>query len=390
MDRHKLLVLAALAVIMAAGISSSATYIVSSKYLTDYSIQNAIKGAHDGDRIIVKSGVYRENVNVTKRLILIGVDTGGGIPIVDAGDKRSAITLMADGVWLQGFHATNSGNGLSDAGIKVLSKENRIRGNQVSNNSYGIYLVGARENMIVDNLANRNDVGIALQASSNNTIRANMARNNSFGGFFLGSSQDNAVSGNTAWQNAWVGIFLSNSTSNLVDGNNATKNDNQGIWLLDSCNNTLLRNTAKDSYISGIRLLNSHYNVLTSCDSSGSLDGLCLETSNNNTISMCNISWTSYGIYLDQSRDNKIFLNNLVKNIYDVYSWNSTNVWNTTRPRTYHYVGSIFWDYLGNYWDDYSGSDKFGSGVGNTTYFRDKVVDFRPLISPFQNYRLLR
>ena len=89
----------------------------------DYAkIQWAVDNATAGDIIIVNSGTYYENVNVSKQLILRGVDTGSGTPVVDAGGIGNAITLSADGVTLDGFEAMNSGyTRLIDAGIKVFS-----------------------------------------------------------------------------------------------------------------------------------------------------------------------------------------------------------------------------------------------------------------------------
>ncbi len=54
----------------------------------DYSgIQEAIDAASPGDLIVVDGGIYRENVNVTKRLTLRGLK----MPVVDAGENGSAI-----------------------------------------------------------------------------------------------------------------------------------------------------------------------------------------------------------------------------------------------------------------------------------------------------------
>ena len=56
-------------------------------------IQDAIDGASPGDLIEVQSGRYQENLNVDKMLTLLGVDTGGGRPVVDASAKGPAISL---------------------------------------------------------------------------------------------------------------------------------------------------------------------------------------------------------------------------------------------------------------------------------------------------------
>lgn len=97
----------------------------------DYAkIQWAVDNATIGDTIIVKSGIYYENVNVTKQLILRGVDTSGGKPIVDAGGSGSPFKLSADGITVEGFKTINSNSsGVYGgyAGINVISNNNSIR-----------------------------------------------------------------------------------------------------------------------------------------------------------------------------------------------------------------------------------------------------------------------
>ena len=75
-----------------------------------------------------------------------------------------------------------------------------------------------------------------------------------------------------------------------------------------------------------------------------------------------------------------ICLNNFVNNTYNACSSYLTNVWNSTEPITYTYKGSNFTNYMGNYWDDYTGSDTNGDGIGETPYIIDENnIDNYPL-----------
>ncbi|NYT02728.1 MAG: hypothetical protein GKC10_08250 [Methanosarcinales archaeon] len=366
--------------------ASAETFIVSPVYLDAYSIQDAINKAQDGDRIIVKSGTYLESLNVTKSLVLVGVNTGGGQPLVDAGDKGSAIILIADGIRLEGFDAGNSGAGADDAAIKVLSDGNLLRDNVASNSSYGIYLYDCMNNTLVNNVARRNDVGIALYSARNNTVRGNTARNNSFGGFILGLSRGNSLMENTAVRNAWVGIFLSDSEGNTLRENVGEMNDNEGIWLLNSSRNWLSGNAVSKSFISGIRLVRSHNNTIAHAECSGNLDGISLEASRDNIVTGNNLSNNNYGIYLDDSSDNRLYLNNFQDNVDNVYSWQSINSWNTSRTLSYQYNGLILYSRLGNFWSDYQGRDGLGQGVGQQYHVHGPVTDYWPLSSRIDRY----
>lgn len=310
----------------------------------DYAkIQWAVDNATAGDTIIVRSGTYYENVNVTRQLILRGVDTGGGKPVVDAGGNGSAITLSADGITLLGFTATNSSKG---AGIKVTSNNNTITDNTACNNKYV------------------SGVGIILDHSSNNTITDNNASNNEYG-IRLKSSFNNTIANNTASNNHYYGIYPYFSSGNIITNNNAS-NNKCGIYLVSSSNNIITNNTANNSAKDGIYLYASHSNIITG------------NTASNN----------EKGIYLCQaSVSNKIYLNNFVNNNRNVYStYNAINIWNSTKPITYQYNGSSFTDYMGNYWGDYTGSDVDGDGIGDTPYSVDSDEDGSPLMEPVEEY----
>jgi len=115
--------------------------------------QAAVDAASPGDTILVQSGTYYENVNVNKQLTLQGVDSGSGLPVIDAGGSGRAITLNADGCILDGFVAINSGSDDYDAGILVNSNNNTITGNTATGNGAGIYFHSSSNNNISGNTA---------------------------------------------------------------------------------------------------------------------------------------------------------------------------------------------------------------------------------------------
>ena len=76
------------------------------------SIQVAIDKASPGDTIGVKSGTYKESINVNKRLIIYGVDNGNGTPIIfnEGSRNKSVITLSANGCTIRGLMIKGFGN----------------------------------------------------------------------------------------------------------------------------------------------------------------------------------------------------------------------------------------------------------------------------------------
>ena len=368
---------------------TATTYIVSEK-TDDYSIQSAINKAKEGDRIIIKSGIYPERLNITKRLIIIGVDTGGGLPVVDANERRSAITLYVDGIWLEGLYVVNSGNSWQDAGIKIFSNNNRIHRNILNNNSYGIYLRNSYNNRIESNLAMGNDVGIALQSSDNNTIQDNLAANSSFAGFFLGNSRNNTIRNNTGQANSWVGFLLNDTDNNTIQGNIAKGNANAGIWLLNSRGNQIIDNNASNGPIFGFLLDASSNNTISENTAFRNLDGISMDRSSRNTIMCNNISGNMFGMYLDRSRTNVIYLNNFIDNKMNVYSHDSANQWVSEKSFDYLYKGmERYASNLGNFWSNNRGDDEYESGIAKSGYNSEFVNDKSPLVSRKEFYQIL-
>ncbi|HQE97103.1 MAG TPA: NosD domain-containing protein, partial [Methanothrix sp.] len=134
------------------------------------SIQAAIDGAAAGDEIMVQSGAYKESLNITKPLSMIGI----GYPQIDGGSAASTILLSADGAVISGFDIKSTRR----AGIYILSNGNVIQNNTISGCLDGIFLDGSNSNHIASNDINNNTAGIFLYTSNGNVISNNSIRDN--------------------------------------------------------------------------------------------------------------------------------------------------------------------------------------------------------------------
>ncbi|KAF5416245.1 MAG: Cell surface glycoprotein [Candidatus Methanogaster sp.] len=237
------------------------------------SIQDAVNNANGGATILVHTGTYMENVNVTKQLIIRSESGNPDGTIVLAADPDNHVFhVMADNVTIGGFGVTGSNN----HGIYLEEVEGCVVANNiVSNNRYGIGMENSDHNDLSGNTANANErEGIILRHSRYNTLSNNNVFKNKVGINVLHSSQYNEVSNNTASNNSVgieqalsdnnnlmgnvisknrYGIFLYKCNSNEITGNTLLSNSDCGIHIRYSDDNDLMGNTIRSSRL-GIHL----------------------------------------------------------------------------------------------------------------------------------------
>lgn len=119
----------------------------------DYThISSALRNASSGDIIEVQSGTYNESVYISKNVTLKGLDTGNGMPVIDAGGIGNVVAINAPGVILEGFNLTGSGHcGCGNAGVHIQANNSTVINNVIYRNKYGIYVVKGENNRFMMN-----------------------------------------------------------------------------------------------------------------------------------------------------------------------------------------------------------------------------------------------
>lgn len=221
------------------------------------------------------------------------------------------------------------------------------------------------------------------------------------------SAIDNASSGDTifVYHGTYNETVVINKSITLL-GENSEKpvifyerglGDAANIVLIDANNCTFngFKITASPgvSEIIGITIYSSN-NTISNNSIANTTKGIEIGPGyENNTIIWNNISYNKYAIRVQDATKNKIFLNMIAFNergiLFCCGSIGNMVYLNTFKENSVWNGYDLFhnqWDNgsVGNYWDDYIGSDNDGDGIGDTPYniTGDRNQDNYPLMTP--------
>nr|QNO54991.1 hypothetical protein KIHMDPCI_00002 [Methanosarcinales archaeon ANME-1 ERB7] len=292
---------------------------------------------------------------------------------------------------------------VEDAGqvIVVNCTNITVENLDLANTSVGVALWKTEDSKVLNNTVSNNGNGISISRSSNNRITGNNVGNNSIGGISLWGSSNNIITGNNVCNSSIGGISLWNScNNNTITGNTFV---NCGLSVFEPYQNAVGDNTVNGKPLvylvdaSEYTVRDAGQVILVSCTNI-TVEGLDLSNTSvgielwktedskvlNNTVS----NNSNRGIILSDSSNNSIYINNFINNTGNVYSYASTNIWNSPEEITYTYDGTTYASYLGNYWADYKGRAD-ANGIGNAPYSIDSEkdeCDLYPLMTPFEYY----
>jgi nitrous oxidase accessory protein len=346
------------------------------------SIQTAINDANYTDIIFIYSGIYTENIVISKQITVIGEQKN--TTIIQGTGTGDVVTVLSPHTKLCSLTIQNSGLQWPDAAIKIINSNNAtIVNNNILNNYYGIFVENSIFTTISENyITQNNNDGIMFIGQSNNNIIKNnsLSANNNYGIFLVHSSFNNIITNKV--DTNYNGIALGSwSTNNTVCSNEVFDNIYSGIILGSGSSNNTIKNNHLFHNIYGIHLsFHCNFTVIKgNTFSSNSQVGILVEESHYNIIKRNSIVNNTVGISLQSFSDNnQIYHNTILNNSQNAYD-SCDNTWDIDYP------------FGGNHWSDYIGEDFNDDGIGDIPYeiSDGNNKDYFPLTNPVHLYYIL-
>jgi len=201
-------------------------------------IQNAINYSKENDVIFVKKGIYKENIEINKKVILIGEDKNK--TTIKSEKSKDVVQILCDNAKIKGFTIKGGNNG-----INVKSNNNTIEDNIIADNNHGILIREKEKNKILNNAIYSNTDGILLRYCGYTDIEKNNFYENGIAILFQ-NSHYNKFRSNEIKRNLFC-IELVFSSNNLIDRNIIKENglkikNSETISIAASGNNIVVNN----------------------------------------------------------------------------------------------------------------------------------------------------
>lgn len=327
-------------------------------------ITEALGRAQAGDRIVVRSGVYREPTLVIAQRVEIVGEEGA---VLDGEGARNILQIVADSVTVRGLTFRNVGTSFVEDRAAVLvegASHCIIAGNRFEDTFFGIYLAEASHCIIADNTLRGPDVsesrsgnGIHLWYSRHVTITGNEVVGHR-DGIYLEFVEDGLIEGNRASGNKRYGLHFMFSDRCRYAAN-TFRDNGAGVAVMYSKHVGMVGNRFEDNW--GPAAFGLLLKDITDSEVAGNVFlkntvGLYAEGSNRVAVTGNEFAQNGWAVrIMADAMDNRFEGNNFLGNSFDVGT-NSRQSFST---------------FAGNYWDAYQGYDLDRDGVGD--------VPFRPV-----------
>jgi nitrous oxidase accessory protein len=356
------------------GLASVSAVLGATVPVTD-SISRALALAQAGDTVLVPGPtVFHEHVVVAKSIRLLGTNA----PVIDADGSGTPLTITAPNSEVCGLVVRNSGHDLTafDAGIMLTASRATVRDCRVEVDAFGVYVRGVNECVIEGNAISGNTNvapaargnGIHLWKTQRNRILSN-AIHDKRDGMYFSYADDNLIAGNRVWDTRF-GIHYMYSHQNRLLTNSLTHNA-VGATLMFSRHAVVEGNVLVANRRHGMVLKQVDGSQFRGNLVAGQNRGFFVQQANQNRFEGNIVATNDIGLYLSNSSEENVFVgNSFIRNTDQIWQPPFETAQGRKGPNAFTEKGR------GNYWSDYTGSDRNHDGIGDTPYHETDVFGY--------------
>jgi nitrous oxidase accessory protein len=339
------------------------------------SIAEAVARAQDGDTVLVHGpDVFHEHIVLTRSIRLLATNS----PAIDADGSGTPLSISAQNCEVRGLIIRNSGRDLAafDSGIMITGSRATVCDCRVEADAFGIYLHGVNDCVIERNaisgstnlVSAARGNGIHLWKTQRNRILGNVIHDKRDGMYFS-YADDNVIGGNRVWDTRF-GIHYMYSHHNQLLTNSLTRNA-VGATLMFSRQSLVEGNLVSANRRHGMVFKQLDNSEIRNNVISGQNRGVFVQQANQNRFEGNVIATNDIGLYLSNSSEQNVFVGNaFIRNTDQVWQPPFETAQGRKGPNSFTENGR------GNYWSDYTGTDRNHDGIGDTPYHETDVFGY--------------
>jgi hypothetical protein len=217
--------------------------------------------------------------------------------------------------------------------------------------------------------------GIVWAAENGNLTEVTCYDCSGTASFYLAGDSNTMTNCNASYSNDGWGLYINTGNYNVIENMTLIENTINGSTIKD----TKATFYGIEDIVGG--------NAITNNTIDGGAGGIWLRADNdtifgNQIVNITNLGETATCLKLDDINDT-VFYNNEVRNcsVETSLAGTKANSWNTTESTNTNIIGNA--GYAGNFWDSYTGVDRDGDNIGDTSHtLAASNIDYLPLVEP--------
>jgi F-box protein 11 len=262
------------------------THVVDPFHRGDFvTVGEAVKAAGPGDRIVIRPGLYTENLVIDKPLEILGDGPVADIQI-HARDAH-VVVFQANISRIANLTVRQNGGEGTWFGVAIAQGRLELEGCEITSQSGACVAIhdGADPRLRRNTIHNGKDAGVLIYDRGLGTLEDNDITANALAGVEIKAGGNPTLRRNTIHHGKQSGVLVHDQGQGILEDNDITGNALAGVEIKTGGNPTLRRNTIHHGKQSGVFVQEQGQGILEDNDiTANALAGVSITTGGNPTL----------------------------------------------------------------------------------------------------------